>query len=119
MNTSCALILALSMPVSAHAFDPWSDADKHRQGAFNVALALDWRQTLQIKCPEHQETNVVLGECPSDSRVNTYFALAMLGHATVTHVLPSKWRPYWQYTWIVIETGVVANNYKAGIRLNF
>jgi hypothetical protein len=121
MKISCALVLALSLPVSAQAFDPWSEADKNRQGAFNVALALDWRQTLQlIKEPDkYYETNPILGKYPSDSKVNTYFALSMLGHAAVTHVLPSKWRPYWQYTWIAIETGVVAHNYKAGIRLNF
>jgi hypothetical protein len=120
MKIYCSLVLVLSLPVSAQAFDVWSEADKHRQGIFNVALALDWRQTLQIiKDPNRYETNVILGKHPSDSKVNTYFALSMIGHAAVTHVLPSKWRPYWQYTWIVIETDAVIHNARVGIRLNF
>lgn len=106
------------------AADPWTKAQIGQQVAFTVLLAADWSQTRsETDLPPEQrqfyETNPILGRYPSTDEVDTYFAAVAVGHALVSHALPSKWRNVWQYVWIARESYSVVNNYRIGVELDF
>ncbi len=105
----------------ACAFDPWSDADLARQGIFTAVELVDWAQTRYLaKHPDrYHEINPFLGKHPSVGRVDTLFALSLIANAGVTWVLPSRYRPYWQYGRIGIEVVLVAHNAHVGIKMDF
>ncbi len=104
----------------ALAADPWTDRQITQQAGVTFLLAIDWAQTRDIK--NHSglhEANPILGEHPTDREVDQYFAAAAIGHAVVTHFLPSDWRDAWQYVWIGAEAGTIARNYNLGVRFEF
>lgn len=106
--------------LSAHAADPWSQADKAREVVYLAIVAVDWGQTLDFQHhPELSEANPVLGPHPSRARINTLIPAAMLLHAAVVHYLPEQWRAVFQYTTLSIELGAVHNNYRLGLKLAF
>ena len=118
-QTISLFLLLVTAPV--FAADPWSKADKTREAIYLTLHVVDWGQSLDIaKNPQlYTEGNHILGEHPSVKRVNAYFATTALLHAGIVHVLPSRYRPAFQYFWIGVEAGVVALNYKAGLKVNF
>lgn len=113
--------LLLLFPLTTYAFDQWSDADKTRETVYLSLHIIDWGQSLDIaKRPdEYNEDNFILGNKPSVNRVNTHFAIASVMHVVAVHVMPAKWRPAFQYYWIVIEANTVYSNYSIGLRMNF
>lgn len=114
------LLSALLVSSTLLANDLWSTQDKLLEGAFVVATALDWGQTMDIaNHPDLYERNRILGRHPSNATINTYFATSILIHAVVADQLHGKWRTAWQATWIGLEVGTVQRNYALGIRLNF
>lgn len=117
MKTLALILLLFS--TTAHA--EWSEKDTQRQLIFTGLAALDWGQTRYIaKHPdEYYERNPLLGAHPTTGRVDGYFTSSILLHWGISAMLPDKWRKYWQYTGIAVETGAVANNYSLGIRLDF
>jgi hypothetical protein len=82
---------------------------------------IDWGQTLHISDNpnEFRETNFLLGEHPSRGNVTEYFIATGIGHILITHILPTEWRKYWQWSTIALEIGCTANNYKLGISATF
>ena len=87
-----------------------------------VGLAvLDWNQTLQIaKHPdEYSETNFIIGEHPSEGRVNILMPAGIVLHALVTYALPRKYRSFWQYVWIGEEAACVYQNWRTGLTVRF
>ena len=111
-------ILSIASPV--YAADEWSRADLERESAYMVLHTIDWRQTRYgTKHPEQfAENNPILGKYPSLKRVDTYFAATALLHVGAVHLMPEKWRPAFQYFWIVVEAGYVANNYRIGVKVD-
>lgn len=117
MRILFGLLLSSTLLASA---SPWTTKDKVLEGAFVVATALDWRQTLDIKNHSNlYEQNHVLGRHPSNTTINTYFVTSIVFHAVVADQLHGKWRTAWQAVWIGLEVGTVQRNYALGIRLNF
>src|SRR5882672_9397495 len=106
------LILVAS---AAHAGDDWTTGDTVRQGILTGLLIVDWGQTRYIvKHPQdptkqdgtyawRAESNPLLGSYPSMAKVNTYFSVAIIGHAAISYALPRGWRDGWQYVWIGVE----------------
>lgn len=88
----------------------------------NVA---DWGQTLDIarNPTEYHEYNPILGDHPSVSDVNTYFAIAIPVQIGVGFLLEEyagkKWRNAFWSGCIGLELGMVANNYNLGLKINF
>lgn len=99
----------------------WTKQDTYRQAAVMALLVVDHGQTLNIaKNPEtFHENNPILGKHPSVAEVNRYFLAAYVLHPTVSAVLPTRQRRWWQWITIGVEAGVVAHNYSLGIRTDF
>ena len=99
----------------------WTRADSAREAAYLALHVADWGQTLDIADhPERwHEHNPVLGDHPSRSRVNLWFAGTAVLHPVISYVLPDDLRPYWQYGTIGLELYCVGNNYSVGIGMGF
>jgi hypothetical protein len=123
-----ALIFALLL-ASTPAFgdglklpSDWSRGDTYRQVSFTGLVVIDWAQTRWsvIDRPEqYHEGNPILGKHPSAGRLAAYEVAVIVGHAAISYMLPAKYRAYWQYGWIGIETGVVLRSYHMGIKMEF
>lgn len=128
------LLVFFSSFVRAEGFnlDPWTTGDTVRQGIVTALLIVDWSQTHYMathNCPsampncyvtfrEDGNARAFVGSHPSVGQINNYFALAAVGHAAISYMLPRGWRDGWQYVWIGIETQTVRTNY-IGMKYGF
>lgn len=116
------LIIAVLLLFVRPAFgaDEWTNRQIAQQAGVTLLLAVDWAQTRDIKNhPGFHESNPILGEHPTDKEVDQYFAAAAIGHAVITHLLPTEWRDAWQYVWIGAQTSTIARNHSLGIKFDF
>lgn len=99
----------------------WSTEDTARQSIVLLLLEVDRRQTIEaMKYPgRYRELNTILGEYPSDKRINTHFFVSGVLHTAISYALPPDWRKGWQYITIGLEAGTIHNNYNVGIRIQF
>jgi hypothetical protein len=106
---------------NSFAFDKWSKRDYALQATWTVLHVVDWGQTLDIakNSDRFHELNLFIGRHPSVGRVNLLMGLGAVINPTIVHVLPSKWRPYFQGLYLGMTTGCVVNNYNVGLRVNF
>ena len=119
-----AVLAFLLIPQAAPAsewFTPLTDKEIAAQAVFTGLALLDWNQTLQIaKHPdEYSETNFIIGEHPSEGRVNILMPAGIVLHALVTYALPRKYRSFWQYVWIGEEAACVYQNWRTGLTVRF
>jgi hypothetical protein len=96
------------------------EVDRYNVGlalAFTALCIVDWQQTLEIKHhPEKHEANRILGDHPSDGRVNTYFAIAIPAINLLTLAVPNPVRYWVQGTLTMIEFSYVDGNWAGGLR---
>lgn len=126
MRTPFALFLTplLLLAAPASAVDLTADGSLTTAGKLEVAYQAvhlaDWLQTVQIaKNPERwTETNPILGEHPSVNEVHRYFLTTAVGHALVSHFIPSPKLTYlWQGATIAVQVGYVYHNHQLGIAI--
>jgi hypothetical protein len=117
---SVILIITLS-PFNSFAFDKWSKQDIILESIWLGLNLLDWGQTLYIADhpQNYYERNSLFSDHPDRGRVNFLFALGIPLHIGITHLLPAKWRPYYQGVTISITGYCVINNFQAGIGFAF
>lgn len=133
---ACVVLLALSAPVSA-ADTRWTTHDTALQVLTTALLEVDRQQTnwasdhyvRDASGVQHvvNEANPILGNQASEGQINTYFATVAAGHAAISYALrKSGWELFgvpavslWQSLAIGLETSVIANNYRLGIRMEF
>ena len=118
------LLIILLFPMAAQAADDaasWTTMDTVLQLTFTAVTVVDWAQTLRIARghDDYVERNSLLGDHPSEGRVNSYFAAGIVAHAAVSYALPKPWRTMWQCFWIGGEVKTVSYNINAGLRLSF
>lgn len=120
---SLLLSIALLIPITSEAADPWSDQDIALEGAVVAISVLDMMQTHYIvDHSQYYEVNPMLGQHPSHTDVTNYFLLSIAAHITLVNYLPAKgWRPTVQIASIISEGYVtVTNSYlKIGLSSNF
>ncbi|MBW2610685.1 MAG: hypothetical protein JRC68_10140 [Deltaproteobacteria bacterium] len=112
------ILLALCLPGCIHS-DPWTKTDKILEGTYLTLHCVDWLQTRSADWDEFYETNPILGRAPSKGKVDLYFLGTGILHPIITHVLPQKYRKYWQAVTIGMEAYTVGNNYHIGMRIGF
>ena len=124
-RTAIILFVMLAFSSAVIGAEEWFGELNHEEiiaEAVFVGLAvLDWNQTLQIaKHPdEYSETNFIIGEHPSEGRVNILMPAGIVLHALVTYALPRKYRSFWQYVWIGEEAACVYQNWRTGLTVRF
>lgn len=124
------LLLFLFSPLIANAGEKWSNSDIALESTWQILHILDWRQTIQIaRNPDrYWERNPLLGEHPSEQKVNLYFLVGAVLHPIVTEVLPNKYnlwgiklrpRIIWESVSIGMSGGCVLNNFSIGLGVKF
>jgi len=105
------------MPAAA---ENWTVEDTYRESFYLILTVTDWKQTLDFsRDTTVHETNIFLGEHPSDSRINTLIPLSMLAHYYIATLLPTEYRHAWQYAFIGIEANAVAINANINFAIHF
>lgn len=104
--------------------DDWREIDTKRQVAYTVIAIMDAGTTADIRNHDDIEekapiTRQVLGRNPEPTETALYFTGMAIGNYVVSAVLPPKYRSYWQNTTIIVNGGIVANNYRIGLRWGF
>ena len=76
---------------------------------------------LYIEGSKYVEGNPILGRNPSGPRLYLTAAAAVIAHAAIARLLPHSYREAWQYITIVVESSVIAANYRmvGGFKLSF
>jgi len=116
MGLILGLLLAFAMPCrAAEPTSPWTTTDKVIEGVFVTTMVIDWRQTSTWHDPGCYEHNFILGQHPSQAKINAYFILATLGHVYVADKLHGWQRTLWQGLWIGAELKNGATNYSIGM----
>jgi hypothetical protein len=117
-----SLFVSLLLPITVQAqpMKDWTTTDKQLFVASEIALFIDWRQTLEAQhYPDrYKENNKILGEHPSASRVNKYFAGAMLGNYFVADYL-TDYRTGYLASVIAVELVMIGNNRSVGLKIGF
>ena len=130
---ACYLILGCGSAYAGPLGEKWTKNDYIRQGAFTIALGVDWLQTRYISehPDEYKEVGIArcfIGEHPDKSNVDIYFAAAWIAHTVITDLLDHKAeifgiqfnpRKLWQHVTIGVEAGVDGHNISIGIGLEF
>lgn len=97
----------------------WDKKDVALEATWQVIHLLDWGTTLDItrKPERYYEINPILGRHPSRDTVNLYMFGGALLHLGVTHILPPKYRPYFQGITIGMSGICVLNNLSIGLQV--
>ena len=119
-----AVVLSTMMTCSATADDStnWTTENSKLEFAHGALLTMDYLQTLDIQNhPDIEEANPLarslLGSNPGSVETTVYFAAAGAIHYGISRTLPKGWREAWQYGTIMVQGGVVANNWAIGLRV--
>jgi len=106
------ILLLFSAPLSA-------ETNWYRVAA-NTTLVADWLQTHEIaKNDNFYETNHILGKHPLSGAVNRYFISSILLTNIIGELLSDKYSDYFYISVAVVETKVVLDNYRVGVRIKF
>ena len=106
------------MPNKSSA-DKWDKEDIALQSIFTIETLIDWKQTKTFIQAGGKESNPFLGAYPSQKKIDILIGSSILLHAGISHILPKKYRNYWQLIFIGIEAQAIHHNYQTGVRINF
>ncbi len=117
------VVVFLSANTQCHAADPWTGKQAALEAANQVAMFADWKQTRFISDNPDLYREVgcfgLIGEHPSHTQVDTYFAAYMASHLLISHFLPTRYREFFQKASLCLAISTVANNHAIGIRITF
>jgi hypothetical protein len=113
-------VLCVLFPTQSKAdLSDWSETDKHLLLASEISLYLDWRQTLDIKSHSNfYETNPILGQHPSNSRVDIYFGSVMAGTYVIANQLDEN-RSLFLGGITLVEVFTILKNRRLGLSFSF
>ena len=120
MKKLILILLFITTPV--WGADKWSQKDIVTEIAFQTVNILDYASTDKIlgDYPTRAiEMNPLLGSHPSRNTLIGATIGIGVAHALVTHYIPAKWRPVWQWGFISVKVGAVLNNAHVYVGLQF
>ena len=110
--------LFFNFPVNA---EEWSKKDYFFESVFLSLHAIDYFQTIKLSKNQnkYKEMNIFLGDSPSQEKINLFFLGTSLLHIGIVHIMPQKYRIYFQTSSIVITAAIVGHNYGIGLKFGF
>ena len=110
--------------------EKWSTTDFVLEGTWETLHLLDWGMTRDIKNhPGRYETNFILREHPSDTRIDIYMGSWAILHPVITDLVPKNItiageynipaRTIFQGVSIGLSGGCVIKNFRLGFHVNF
>ena len=120
IRPACGLLaLCLALPCRAGDRSPWTTQDTLWELGYAATVAMDCSQSRQIENGGY-ERNPLLPRHPSAKTITQLCVLNVIAHVGISYVLKTPWRRRFQVATVVIEAGVVADNYyRAGVKLKF
>lgn len=117
----CIAFIVSSLFTFPAAASDWTKEDTAWQATYLALHVADWGQTRDAAAQpgRYAEQNPMLGEHPSQKRIDSYFAATAILHTAVAYALPPDWRRTWQHITIGVEAGVVCRNARIGLQVNF
>ncbi|BDU71660.1 hypothetical protein [Mesoterricola silvestris] len=113
-------LVALGLALPCRAADPWTARDTTWELSYAAVVAMDCSQSRQIENGGRYERNPLLPRHPSAKTITQLCVLNVAGHAALSWALPRPWRRRFQVVSVVLEAGVVADNYyRAGVKVRF
>jgi len=105
--------------VSQSCFSQWcqplTDKQIKTEVAYVLITGIDWMQTREFRAHGFKESNPILGEEPSQERVDTLIFLGIVSHVLITWMLPdNEWREAFQEIPLFFEVSAVMHNYSRG-----
>lgn len=116
------ILLILFLWPSILCAEDWSKTDTSFQGMYTALLIADWMQTKKIsKSNNHRETNIMIGDHPSEDKTDLYFTATAIINYQIAKRLSKPYRRYWQSFWTLFQFGFVEHNRRLGFKvgLNF
>jgi hypothetical protein len=121
-----AVIAAFLLACAIYGCSGWTKAEIAKEAAWEALHLIDYRQTVQTARNPDQyfEYNPLLGEHPSEGRVNVYFIGWAILHPIITDILPREKtllgvqampRAFWQNISLVVSGACVINNFSIGL----
>jgi len=108
-------------------FDKMSNVDLGMEAAYMVVSTMDWAQTRNMAQRHYtwnvngeqrfyHESNPVLGNHPSKTKIDLYFVSTDILHYAVAKVIPAgPWRSLWQGLTVTAEAYCVMTNFQKDI----
>lgn len=123
MKPLAAILLLCAFQAQA---EPWTETQQVLAATYLTMHAVDWAQTRNISRSDsggrhgkgYEEKNPVLGRKPSNGKTDAYFIITPLIGYFVLDALP-QYRTGILAVANVLEVGVVAHNFRIGIKANF
>jgi hypothetical protein len=109
------ILIILLLPCTTHAMDT---QDIMLESGWQILHYIDYKQTIEIanNPQDYRERNPILGNHPSEGKVNTYFAITSALHLITWYLLPDKYRTWFEIITITGTSACVINNYSIGVR---
>ena len=119
-----AVLVVMMLAATAAGASDWTAADARFELGYAAVAIADAFTTADIRNHDDIEevaplTRQVLGKNPEPLPTAAYFTAAIAAHYGVSRALPKPWRRYWQVTTITVQSAVVANNIRIGLRFGF
>lgn len=120
MKSIVAILLACAFQAQA---EPWTETQQVLAATYLTAHTIDWAQTRHLSRSTtggkhnkgYEEKNPALGRKPSSGKTDAYFILTPLIGYFVLDALP-QYRTGILAVANVLEVGVVAHNFRIGIK---
>lgn len=116
------LLTLVTLSCASLHHQPYSTGDIYREIAVQTLNIMDYASTDKI-LGDHptlvMEANPLLGSDPGRNKLMAVGIGTGLLHGIVNHYLPARYRPYWQWPFIIIKAGVVGNNYHINAGIQF
>lgn len=114
------LIIVLTC-FSCATTDKWSNTEKTKEAAWLILHAVDYSQTRYAmeRPDEFKELNSLLGEHPSEGRLNLLTLVTGVGHVLITDYAGKKYRSLFQNITLGFKVGTVANNFYVGAKIEW
>ena len=127
-----SVIILFSFIQNANSADEWNNKEITLASILTTTILIDWGQTRDIskknkaQCQNitdckrpYYEKNIILGRNPSLEKIDIYMPLALSTTITIANYLPHGMRKTFLYAISIIELGIIHNNQRIGLKINF
>jgi hypothetical protein len=116
-----AILFILLFSTPLYGFDNWRTQDYIGESILGALVLVDYCQTLPIingtsRCTEE---NPILGKHPTRKRTVLFGTSCLIFHGTVTHIIPSEYRWWWQCVGITIEGMNIVSNFQVELKMSW
>lgn len=112
------IILLIIIFTSSTAHAEWTKEKFAHELCYVSVVVNDWMQTRDISKYNLKEENRIMGNHPSNTTIDTYFASLLLINMAINYVLPEDYAKLWKIYCIADHSNAISINNKNGLNQN-